>query len=354
MVRQRPGRADRQWRVQEPGAQALGHRPGQRAALSFELPVLSALRGALPPARPSRRVRGRPAAADDHPQCRELCAQPRHHLPADPQPHGYPAGGAAGGMVPPRLELRDVPRHHQRGHHAELHGAAGGHGAGCRLAGAADAGARGRGVRPVLARLADGMAADVPHPARHAGGALGVRVQLAAAVRLDRPVPRRHGSDGRDRRLGLAGPRGRGRNVRPHLDRQGGALGVGRLHLGQGRLHVGRHGRLPAGRRRGLDPRHPGLGHLALGRHDLDAGRGLLRAALPVAPLGRPALARPVGDLRRHLRGRRDLQPLRPAAGPADADQRHGLADGRLGGGAGRGAREPPLRRPPAGGAVGG
>ena len=105
---------------------------------------------------------------------------------------------------------------------------------------------------------------------------------------------------------------------------------------------------LPAGRRRGGDPRHPGLGHLALGRHGLDAGRGLFRAALPVAPLGRPAVARPVGDLRRHLRGGRGVQPLRPAAGPADADQRHGLADGRLGGGAGGGARAPPLRPPPA------
>ena len=44
------------------------------------------------------------------------------------------------------------------------------------------------------------------------------------------------------------------------------------------------------------------------------------------------------GRVRRHLRGRRGLQPLFPAAGSADADQRHGLADGRLGAGAGRGA----------------
>ena len=146
--------------------------------------------------------------------------------------------------------------------------------------------ARGRRGGAVLARLADGMAADVPHPARHAGGALGVRAQLAAAARLDRPVPRRHGGDGRGRRLGLAGPRRRGRHVRPDVDRQGGALGVGRLHLGQGRLHVGRHGGLPAGRRRGGDPRHPGLGHLALGRHRLDAGRGLLRAAASCGATG--------------------------------------------------------------------
>ena len=47
------------------------------------------------------------------------------------------------------------------------------------------------------------------------------------------------------------------------------------------------------------------------------------------------ALAR---DLRHHLRGRRGLQPLFPAAGSADADQRHGLADGGLGAGAGGGA----------------
>ena len=79
--------------VQEPGAEALGHRSGQRAALSLELPVLSALRRALPPARLPGRVRGRSAAADDHPQCHELRAEPRHRLPADPQPHGRPAGG---------------------------------------------------------------------------------------------------------------------------------------------------------------------------------------------------------------------------------------------------------------------
>ena len=64
----------------------------------------------------------------------------------------------------------------------------------------------------------------------------------------------------------------------------------------------------------------------------------------------RSARARPGGDLRRHLRGRRGLQPLLPAAGPADADQRHGLADGRLGAGAGGGAA-PALRRPRTGGA---
>ena len=77
---------------------------------------------------------------------------------------------------------------------------------GCHMAGPADGTARGRRGGPVLARLADGMAADVPHPARHAGGALAMRAQLAAAARLDRPVPRRHGGDGRGRRLGLAGP----------------------------------------------------------------------------------------------------------------------------------------------------
>ena len=58
------------------------------------------------------------------------------------------------------------------------------------------------------------------------------------------------------------------------------------------------------------------------------------------------ALAR---DLRRHFRGRRRLQSLFPAAGSADADQRHGLADGRLGAGAGGGAAA--LRRPRPGGA---
>ena len=44
-----------------------------------------------------------------------------------------------------------------------------------------------------------------------------------------------------------------------------------------------------------------------------------------------PRRARAGRDLRRHLRGRRGVQSLFPAAGSADADQRHGLADGRPG-----------------------
>ena len=60
-------------------------------------------------------------------------------------------------------------------------------------------------------------------------------------------------------------------------------LGVGGLHLAQGRLPVGRHGGLSAGRRGGGDPRHPGLGHLALHRHRLDAGHRRRRGADAVA-----------------------------------------------------------------------
>ena len=79
--------------VQEPGTQALGHRSGQRAALSLELPVLSALRRALPPARLPGRVRGRSARQMTILNAIELRAQPRHRLPADPHPHRRPAGG---------------------------------------------------------------------------------------------------------------------------------------------------------------------------------------------------------------------------------------------------------------------
>ena len=171
----------------------------------------------------------------------------------------------------------------------------------------------------------------------------------ARAAGLDRPVPRRHGRHGVYRRLGLARPRGRRRPVRPALDRQGGALRLGGLHLAQGRLSVGRHGGLSAGRGRRRHSRHPGLGHLAL---YLD-GAGWWRS--------RPWRC-PCCGARRHdpraralvaifgvtFVDRRRLQPLFPAAGSADADQRHGLADGRLGTGAGGGP--PALRRPRPGG----
>ncbi len=119
--------------------------------------------------------------------------------------------GAAGGAVPPRLELRDVPRHRQRGHPAQLHRAVRVDGAGRRMAGAADGAAGRRGIGAVLARLADGMAADVPHPARPAGRAVALRGAAGAAAGLDRAVPCRHGSDGHHHRLGVAGPQRCGR-----------------------------------------------------------------------------------------------------------------------------------------------
>ena len=154
-------------------------------------------------------------------------------------------------------------------------------------------GARARGVRAVLARLADGMAADVPHPARHAGGALGVRAATgsggSAGSRCSSSAwwrrPRSSPGPGRAT-TGAVGPFDliwTGKAVR--------SVWAGFTWAKVGYMWDGMVG-LPAGRRRGVDPRHPGMGHLALGRHGLDAGRGLLRAALPVAPLGRPAVAR--------------------------------------------------------------
>ena len=89
-----------------------------------------------------------------------------------------------------------------------------------------------------------------------AGGAVALRGAAGAAAGLDRALPRRHARHGVRRRLGLAGPRGRRRPDRSHVDGQGRALGLGGLHLAQGRLSVGRHGGLPAGRGR---RRHPGI-----------------------------------------------------------------------------------------------
>ncbi len=269
----------------------MGHGSGQRAALSLELPLLSALRRALPAARPPGRVRRRSAPADHHPERGELQPLPRHGLSADPRRDGRSAHRPAGRDVPSRLELRDVPRHRERGHHAELHRAVRRHGARQRVVCAAHGGPRRRGRGTVLARLADGMAADVPHPARPAGRPVALRGTAGAAARLDRALPRRHARHGVRRRLGLAGPRGRRRPARPPVDGQGRALGLGGLHLAQGRLSVGRHGGLPAGRGRRRHSRHPGLGHLALHLDGLDGSGGGGGPADAVAQPARSARA---------------------------------------------------------------
>ena len=115
--------------------------------------------------------------------------------------------------LPPGLELRDVPRHHQRGHHAEyslLVAAIARSTSGRRAPRRAGRG----GVGAVLARLADGIAPDVPHPARPAGRPLALRGATGVAAGLDRPVPRRHARHGLRGGLGLAGPRQIGRTLR--------------------------------------------------------------------------------------------------------------------------------------------